>query len=165
MALVIKKNLEFKIDNSQLVQVKEMGNITQVMFSVYRNHVCSIRLVDKDHYYKIDSITGECSDLLECNHINDRSESLFQVHQSLTRLRDYINTNVIDPKHWKWVTLTYAENMQDTKKLYLDFQMFIRSLRKKYNNYKIDYIIACEPQGRGAWHIHSLIGFSKTMIP
>lgn len=164
MAIAIKKNQHFDIDNESIVRVKEMGNITEVMYARCRNIICPIRLVDKNHYVIIDTKTGEVSDLYECNHINNRMESLFQVHQSLTRLRTYINTNVFDPKEWKWITLTYAENMKEPKRLYNDFKAFIRALRNKFSKYKIEYIIACEPQGRGAWHIHSLIGFG-TIAP
>ncbi len=83
-----------------------------------------------------------------------------QVSQSLKRLRDYINTNVSDVKNCKWVTLTYKENMTDTKRLYTDFKNFIK--RFKYSYGKFEYIVAMEPQARGAWHCHCIFIFPDT---
>ena len=40
------------------------------------------------------------------------------------RLRDLLNTNIADPSHCRWVTLTYKENMTDPKRLYTDFDKF-----------------------------------------
>lgn len=71
--------------------------------------------------------------------------------------RDMINANVINPAEWRWITLTYAENMTDQKKLYNDFKNFLRKLKPFYSFNR--YIICVEPQRRGAWHIHLLLGF------
>ena len=38
----------------------------------------------------------------------------------------------------------------------------MKKLRYRYSSYRISYIIACEPQARGAWHIHLLLGFNDT---
>lgn len=161
MAIVIRKLKDFQMDKDYPVKLKITGNISEILFSQRKNTFCPIRLIDKNHYVRIDFNTGEISDLYNCNHIENRSQSYQQVKQTQKRLRDIINTNVIDTSQWKWITLTYKENMTDTKKLYTDFKIFMKSLRKKYSKYKIDYIIACEPQGRGAWHIHALIGFNE----
>ena len=160
MAIVIRKLKDFKIDNDYPVKLKQTGNISEILFSQRKNRFCPIRLIDKNHYVRIDFNTGEISDLYDCNHIENRSQSYQQVKQTQKRLRDIINTNVIDTSQWKWITLTYKENMTDTKRLYKDYQRFIRAFRNKYQEYNIEYIIACEPQGRGAWHIHALIGFN-----
>ena len=58
----------------------------------------------------------------------------------------------------RWVTLTYAENMTDTKRLYEDFRRFwMRFVYwcKSQGYDKPEYITVQEPQGRGAWHIHA----------
>ena len=70
--------------------------------------------------------------------------------------------NVINTKLCKWVTLTYKENMKDTTKLYKDFEKFIKRFRYYFNDFKIEYIVAMEPQGRGAWHCHCIFIFDKT---
>lgn len=155
--LEIKKHNDLKIEPQHLVSVKRMGSIYEICYCEHSNRSATIQLIDKDHYINLQS-----GIVFECNHIENRSQSKAQISQSLKRLRDLINNNVIEPKNWKWITLTYRENMQDTKKLYRDFQKFMQRLRYKYNKYNIDYIIACEPQGRGAWHIHLLLGFNTT---
>lgn len=160
MAVVLNKTNNFKIDIEAPVKLKTMGHCYEIMYLEHRKTYCSILMIDKDHFCKVD-YKGNISDIYLCNHIHDRSESLYQVGQSLKRLRDYINTNVTNPKEWKWITLTYAENMTDTKRLYKDFQRFIRRVRNKYQNYNLEYIIACEPQARGAWHVHLLLWFGK----
>lgn len=55
-----------------------------------------------------------------------------------------------------FVTLTYAENMTDVDRLYQDFRKFWQRL-KRHNQNVDDYLVAFEPQKRGAWHAHMLI--------
>lgn len=144
----------FSIEKDNLIALKKMGHIYEICYSEHLNSKCSIKLLDKDYYMLL--TTGE---IKECEHIDNRSENKAQVSQSLKRLRDYINTNVVDPNCCLWVTLTYSENMRDTKKLYIDFKRFIRRFINRYG--KIEYIVAMEPQGRGAWHCHCIIIFNK----
>ena len=146
----------YSIGREDLVSLKSMGNIYEICYLQKKNCKVTTQLLDKDHYFNID--TGE---VFECNHIVNRSENKFQVGQSLKRLRDYINTNVVEPNNCKWVTLTYADNMQDTKKLYNDFKRFMTRFKRRFKEYKIEYIVACEPQARGAWHMHLIIIFDR----
>ena len=151
--LINKEKLnDCSIGREDLVSLKTMGHIYEICYLQKKNYKVSTQLLDKDHYFSLD--TGE---IFECNHINNRAENKFQVGQSLKRLRDYINTNVVEPNNCKWVTLTYKKNMQDTKKLYNDFQNFIKRFKKKFGH--IEYIVAMEPQARGAWHCHCIIIF------
>lgn len=145
---------DYSIGSEDLVSLKTMGHIYEICYLQKKNNKITTQLLDKDHYIYLD--TGE---VFECNHIDNRAESKFQVGQSLKRLRDYINTNVVEPNNCKWVTLTYAKNMQDTKKLYNDFKNFIRRFKEQYGH--IEYIVAMEPQARGAWHCHCIIIFDK----
>ena len=151
---------DYKIEPHRLVSVKKMGSIYEICYTEKRNFKVSTQLIDKDHYLNLN--TGE---LLLCNHINNRSENKAQVSQSLKRLRDYINTNVIDTKKCKWITLTYRQEdkkpMTDTIKLYNDFQRFMQRLRYKYKGYQLEYIVACEPQASGSWHAHLILIFDK----
>lgn len=155
---MIKKEVltDCSIGTEDLVSLKIMGHIYEICYLQKRNNEIKIQLIDKDHYMYLD--TGE---IFECNHIDNRAENKFQVGQSLKRLRDYINTNVVDTNKCKWITLTYAKNMQDTKILYKDFQKFMQKLRYQYKDYNIEYITACEPQARGAWHMHLILIFDK----
>ena len=110
------EKIEDKIDKHNLVSVKKMGHIYELCYTEHKNTKATIKLLDKEHYALMS--TGE---VFECNHIENRADNKAQVSQSLKRLRDYINTNVIDVSCCKWITLTYKENMQDTKKLYIDY--------------------------------------------
>ena len=142
------------IGQEDLVCVKKMNHIYEICYLEHRNNKNPIQLLDKDNYVLLS--TGEVK---ECNHIENRSENKLQVSQSLKRLRDYINTNVVNVNHCKWITLTYKENMTDTKRLYSDFKNFVKRFKYKYGHF--EYIVACEPQGRGAWHCHCIIIFDK----
>lgn len=155
---MIKKEVltDYSIGSEALVSLKTMGHIYEICYLQKKNNEIKTQLLDKDHYMYLD--TGE---IFECNHINNRAENKFQVGQSLKRLRDYINTNVVYPNNCKWVTLTYANNMTDSKQLYNDFKRFMTRFKRKFKEYKIEYIVACEPQARGAWHMHLIIIFDR----
>ena len=153
--MIKKEKLDnISIGREDLVTLKTMGNIYEICYLQKKNNKITTQLLNKDYYVNLE--TGAVS---ECKHIVNRADNKFQVGQSLKRLRDYINTNVVEPKNCKWVTLTYAKNMQDTKKLYNDFKNFIRRFKELYGH--IEYIVAMEPQARGAWHMHLIIIFDK----
>lgn len=151
--------MEFKkvencfIDDKDIVTLKKMGNIFEITYIQYKNNKQTIKKINKDEYVNLS--TGE---IKQVTHIDCRADNKAQVSQSLKRLRDYINTNVVDVNKCKWITLTYKENMQDTKRLYKDFEKFIKRFRYKFGN--VEYIVACEPQGRGAWHMHCIFIFN-----
>ena len=146
---------DWKINENFMVKLRTLGNIQEISYCSRRNYVRHIRWLSKDLY--INDKTGEIN---EIHHINNRSENLLEFSQSQKRLRDLINCNVVRPNEWKWITLTYAKNMTDTKKLYKDYQKFWQRFQYRFGK-ETKYIIACEPQARGAWHIHALIGFGK----
>ena len=149
----VKKIDNIKIPENANVRVKLTGTIMELMYSQKTlNTQIFIKKLNGHEY--VDLRTGE---VFEYDIIENRSENLDSVRRSLGRLRDYINTNVLSVINCKWVTLTYAENMTDTTKLYDDFKKFVKKARYKYGYF--EYIIACEPQGRGAWHIHMLMIF------
>lgn len=62
-----------------------------------------------------------------------------------------------------FITLTYSENMTDTKRLYEDFRRFWQKYKRKYG--AEDYLLACEPQERGAWHCHVIMLGGSRYIP
>ena len=150
----IEKIQGFSISSNDKISLKKMGHIFEICFTEHHNYMPTIQLLNKDNYMVVS--TGE---IKQCEHIANRSENKAQVAQSLKRLREYINTNVVCTQNCLWVTLTYAENMKDTKRLYIDFEKFIKRFRYKYGDF--EYIVAMEPQGRGAWHCHVIIIFNK----
>lgn len=140
--------------DDDIVRLKKAGNITEIMCAERTNTQCPILRLDKENY--IDKRTGEVKSF---NHIESRAEDKNSVRESLTKLRDIINANVTNPDYCRWVTLTYAENMTDDKRLYSDFKKFVMRMRSR--SYTFEYIVAMEPQGRGAWHAHLLMIFDK----
>lgn len=62
----------------------------------------------------------------------------------------------------KFLTLTYEENMQDLKKFYFDWKMFVQSMRRK--GYDLKYLYVLEHQERGAIHAHVVL-FNNEFIP
>jgi hypothetical protein len=156
----IEKDNKLMINEQDLVSVKKMGAIYELCYCKCANRSQNIQLIDKDHYMHIG--TGE---ILECKHIENRSQNKASVSQSLKRLRDIINTNVLNPKYCKWITLTYRQEdkkpMTDTIRLYRDFEKFMKRLRYQFNTYHIEYILACEPQASGSWHGHLILIFDS----
>lgn len=140
------------IDEANIVTLKQCGNVLEALWLSRCNHQATIRKLDKDTYVLIS--TGE---ILKFKHKDNRADNAAAVRTSLKRLRDYINTNVIDIKNCRWITLTYAENMTDTKRLYTDLEKFRKRLQYRYG--KHEAITAVEPQGRGAWHAHIIAIF------
>lgn len=117
----------------------------------------AIKKLNADMY--VDKRTGEVK---EFQHHSNRAEDTASVSQSLRKLRDLINANLDDPESALWVTLTYRENMTDAKRLYEDYRRFWQRFKYYLNKQgypPAEYIIAAEPQGRGAWHLHCLFFF------
>lgn len=140
------------------VTVKRCGHIIEIRY-LRSSPVAVIEKVSAELY--VDKRTGEVKKFC---HSENRAESKASVAQSLRKLRDLINTNLTEPEKALWVTLTYAENMRDTKRLYEDFRRFWQRFRyylDKYEYPPAEYIIAAEPQARGAWHLHCLFLFPE----
>lgn len=152
MKVEVRTIENFSVESNAMVRVKEMGNILEIMWSDSYSSRCTIKKLNKDYY--IDLKTGETK---EFAHIKNRACDLKSISKSLGRLRDYLNTNIVDVSNCRWVTLTYRDNITDTEKLYNDFKLFNRRLRKEIGHY--EYIVAMEPQGRGAWHCHVVMLF------
>jgi len=138
------------------VRIKEMGNIVELMYSDKKNSKIVIKKVSNDEY--IDLRTGEVKQFQK---MDNRACNLNEVRASLGRLRDYLNTNIVDTSKCRWVTLTYAENMTDPKQLKKDFEKFNKRMKYYLKDNPYEYIVAMEPQGRGAWHAHLVMIFEN----
>lgn len=140
-----------------LVTVKLCGNVIEVRYSAQGPPEITIEKLNADKY--IDLRTGEVKAF---QHSRSRAEDKGSVAQSLRKLRDLINANLERAECALWVTLTYRENMRDPARLYEDYHAFWKRLRRylqKQGHPPAEYIIAAEPQGRGAWHLHCLFLF------
>lgn len=129
------------------------GSIIRYSIQTGRNHENHIKRLGNGLY--MDDRTGEVKELI--SRAKTRKDNIKNVKSSLQNGRDIINANVTDLKKVAWVTFTYAENMTDNKKLWNDWKNFNRFYREIVGNY--EYIVAVEPQRRGAWHIHAFLIF------
>lgn len=97
----------------------------------------------------IDKETGEMLSVDE-KKISSRKQS---THRARNELIDKINANFTSGD--KFLTLTYAENMQDITKAKRHINDFFRKVREKYSSLKYAYVI--EFQKRGAIHFHVIM--------
>lgn len=108
---------------------------------------------------RVDMETGEeflpeRKDWRWCRENESRMNDPKQVRRTCENFKWLVRAN---ERHIRlFVTLTYAENMTDTKRLYDDYRKFVQRLRRAYP--AVDgYLAAFEPQKRGAWHAHILL--------
>ena len=143
------------IKSNDLVTVTKMGNITEIQHMEKMNREQRIQKLNKQQYVEL--ATGEIKDFeLSAN----RSENLNSLGKTMKKMRYLINNNFYGKKNELALTLTYAENMTDTKRLEEDLESFIDKLRYKFKGKsKIEYLHVIEPQERGAWHSHTLLRF------
>ena len=137
------------------VKVTEMGNVIEVQYMSNRNCKQTVQMLPGGEQYVICS-TGEIKDIL---HKETRKDNKKGLYKTFAHARAVINTNVTNVENVRWCTLTYAENMTDTKRLYKDFEKFNKRFQyycKSHCYGKAEYIVMMEPQGRGAWHAHLL---------
>jgi len=138
-----------------LVKVTEMGNVTELQYMSHRNCKQTIQMLPGGLEYLI-LATGEVN---SCQIHDSRQEQKKSLYRTFSNARGLINSNITDVNNVRWITLTYAENMTDTKRLYEDFRDFNKRFQYycKTKGYSCpEYIVMMEPQGRGAWHAHLL---------
>ena len=151
-----KKLEEIPSKNPNLpVKVTTMGNVIEVQYMSRRNNKQTVQMLPGGEQFVICS-TGEVKDI---EHHKTRKDNKKGLYKTFANARGVINANVTDVSKVRWCTLTYAENMTDTKRLYSDFVKFNKRFQyycanKGYS--KPEYIVMMEPQGRGAWHAHLL---------
>lgn len=140
------------ISKNKRVRVKKMNHIVEVV-SIERstNGLNKIQKLSKYEYMNLDS--GE---VLEYNLSENRGQNIAGLKDTFRKIRDLINNNFTGKGNEIHLTLTYKENMTDTKRLYKDFERFWKRYQYRYGK-ENDYLVVVEPQGRGAWHCHVLI--------
>jgi hypothetical protein len=153
----------FNINGYKEVSVKKMNHIIEVK-SVAKemNGFQDYKKISKSEYMQIS--TGE---IYQYDQSENRADNIAGLKDTFRKLRDLINNNFTGAGNELHVTLTYKENMTDTKRLYADFKAFWMRYRRKYGM-NIDYLTVVEPQERGAWHCHILIrhnDLKKVYIP
>lgn len=149
----VKKLDGYQFPDSAKTKVVEMGNILETVTFERVPTGAPCRKISRDEF--VDLRTGEVKDY---NHFESRASSKESIRQTLVRIRELVNTNVVDPAFVRWITLTYAENMCDPERLYKDYKAFWMRFKRWCSKACItvpEYICVVEPQGRGAWHVHA----------
>lgn len=140
-----------KISPGRYVKVKRMNHIIEVMaLDRLTNGFQKIKKLSKTEYVVLE--TGE---VLEYNLSENRGENAAGLKKTFRKIRDLINNNFNGSGNELHVTLTYADNMTDLKRLHNDFRNFWKRYKRRHGD--VDYLSVVEPQGRGAWHCHVLI--------
>lgn len=81
------------------------------------------------------------------------------VKRAFSNLKKLINCNYDTPANVRFLTLTYAENMQDNYRIRDDWRRFLRRCKARYGHFRWLYVK--EQQRRGAWHLHCLLFFDR----
>ena len=152
---VERSNDAFILPNESVI-VTQTNHIVEIQFMARMNEHANIKKLDKEHY--VDLRTGEVQ---EFKHYVNRADGVNSLRQTFKKLRYLINNNFTGAQNEKFLTLTYAENMQDRERLYKDFEKFMKKLKYAYKDVSsVDYLSVVEPQARGAWHMHVLLRFN-----
>ncbi len=160
------EEIELGISPNAIVKVTTMKHIVEVQYMEKQNTEVHIRKLDAERY--VDLKTGE---IKAFERTENRSQGLNSLRKTFNNLRELINTNFDGSPNELFVTLTYRGDLQtnDTKKVYLDFDKFMKRLKYAYKDETtIDYINVLEPHETGNFHMHVLIRFNdlgKVFVP
>lgn len=170
--MMIEKTDDAYIHDSSLCTVTKMGNIIEVRHMDSYNTEMPIKVISANQYIKTediksnfgryyDDITGEYLVPIYDFKLNEtKMQSKESLRRTFKRLRERINANFFGEKNEIFITLTYRwidnKPMTDEKKLYKDFDLFIKNLKNNLNT-DIRYINVVEPQQSGSWHCHLLV--------
>jgi len=150
---MIIKGENIEIPEVSRVKVKKMNHIVEVTYIEKKNQeLLRYKKISKDEM--VDKTTGE---IIQVEHKEDRKGNISSLRRTISNLRDIINTNFVGGENELFITLTYAENMKDTERLYKDFDKFYKKLKRRLRGHELLYISVVEPQERGAWHVHLLL--------
>ena len=149
-----------KIEKEKIVKMTIQGDNYVDVLEMKQPAKATIRKLSNDHYLVLS--TGE---IKEYDNEKTTEKDKSNLKKTFIKLRQLIRTNFTnDSQNQLFITLTYAENMTDEKRLYSDFDKFFKRLKYKYKKHKLDYIAVVEPQGRGAWHIHLMLKSDQPIL-
>ena len=141
--------------NAEVQLIRQGNNHAEVVYMA-RKTKPGIRRLNKDEYVVLS--TGEVKEYVSSDGKNREA-----LRKTFQELRYLIRSNfTADDPYQKFITLTYAENMTDEKRLYTDFKAFMQRLQRYCKAHPLEYIVVAEPQKRGAWHMHLML---KSHIP
>lgn len=154
------KRVDFEeLDNPASVKKITAGNVIEFVSMKSAPSEIPVKKISGNEY--LDLRTGE---IMEYEKSENKSECYQSVRRTLKHIRQVINANCVEENRLLWITLTYADNMTDSNRLYSDFSRFWKRFKRycKKSGYLIpEYISVIEPQGRGAWHCHVMLIFPE----
>jgi hypothetical protein len=121
--------------------------------------ITHVKRIDKNRY--IDLKTGEEREYERMDEEKQKLARRAALNRTFQELDMIIRANFNaheSPHRQRFITLTYAENMTDEKRLFKDFKNFVDRLEYAFpKKAPFTYVNVAEPQGRGAWHHHLMI--------
>lgn len=139
-------------------KVISSGSIIEV-YEYERDTVKEFPKNEKEKYNEYEKILLEQDESNWIHEKNDRTverrKQTMREARNLTRRLALMNFGQGD----SFITLTYADNMQDIEKADNDFKKFIQRFKYRYKDLK--YIAVREFQKRGAIHFHMICNWKK----
>lgn len=155
----VKNINNFTVYGGSLVKLTKTGCVSKILALSHKNNSCPIKKISREEYMSIE--TGE---IFQCNHIENRGQNINTIRYSISNLRDLINNNFEGKNNELWITLTFGDNkIYNPIDLCPIFEKFMKRLRYRKNDLKIDYIYVPEPHEKGDWHIHLLLKADKKL--
>lgn len=147
-----------KINDNFLVDFRDMHGIIEMKYMEKRNFECPIQVLDKNRY--LVRSTGEVCEFDKSG--TNRTDSYKSLKRTFRNLRYLINNNFFGDRNELFITLTYGGDdrpriLDGGKRFYMDFQIYIKALRRKYG--QIEFVNVVEPHEDGHLHAHVLLKF------
>ena len=147
------------IKDNSFVYVRDMHGIYEFQYMGKMNRDCPIQVLDGSSY--LVKATGEIK-AFEIDEDVGRSNSYKSLRRTFRQLRYLINNNFVGAQNELFVTLTYGGDdrpriLDGGKRFYMDFQIYIKALRRKYG--RVEFINVVEPHEDGYLHAHVLLKF------
>ncbi len=156
---------DFVIPPNALVTLTYMGNLVELQYMSNFNNRQRTEKLSESEYVVLS--TGEIKEY-KTEKAATKNQTIESVRKTMRKIRLLVQTNVTDRTKVRWVTLTYKENMADTKRLYEDFRRFNQKLCYQLTTCGVErpeYIAVAEPQRRGAWHLHIIYIWQSQKAP
>lgn len=153
---VVKSN--YKPKEWERVKVRQEGKDRATVIKQEKRTKTHIKKISKTHYEVLS--TGEIKEYKERTVEENKKTRRQVLRRTFDQIKAIIRANFVNEGEpgcnaQVFMTLTYAENMTDEKRLYTDFEKFWKKLT--YHIPGLEYLSIAEPQGRGAWHLHIMI--------
>lgn len=143
----MKQEKENLINEDDYVNMYKCGNYKEIVCCRQDTNINITRL-SKNQY--IDNSTGEIKDY----HYSEY-KTLDSIKRQFKNIPRFIKGYFDCDNTERFITLTYSYIMNKPSNLSYDFKKFIKKIIRRYG--KCRYIYIKEPNGKGSWHIHSLI--------